>query len=58
MYNTRRTRTEPLTFIPELTKFEKENRKHSQMESNTMAEQRADELTLLEFAMLGLEGTQ
>ena len=57
MHNTRRTRTEPLTFIPELTKFEKENIKNSQVESNTMAEQKADELTLLEFAMPGLEGT-
>ena len=58
MHNTRRIRTEPLTFIPELTRFEKENRKYSQVESNIMEDERADERTLLEFAMPGLEGTQ
>ena len=57
MHNTRRTRIKPLTFILKLW-FEKENRKRSQVESNTMAEQRADEQTLLEFSMPGLEGTQ
>ena len=57
MPNTRKTGKDPLIFIPELTWFERENRKHSQEESNTMAEQR-EERTLLDFAMPGRDGTR
>ena len=57
MHNTQRTRTDSLSFIPELTQFERENRRHSQEKSNTMAEQREEERTLLDFSMLGLDGT-
>ena len=59
MHNTRRTITDPLTFIPELTKFERENRKQFLEEQNTMAEQpREEERTLLDFVMPGLDGTR
>ena len=58
MHNTRRTGTDPLIFIPELTQFERENRRLSQEESNTMAEQREGERTHLDFAMPGLDGTR
>ena len=59
MHNTRRTRTDPLTFIPELTRFERENRRQFLEEQNTMAEQpREEERTLLDFAMPGLDGTR
>ena len=58
MHNTRRTRIDPLTFIPELTRFERENRRHSQEQSSIMAEQREEERTLLDFAMPGLDGTR
>ena len=57
MHNTQRTRTDPLIFISELTLFERENRRLSQEESNTMAEQR-EERTLLDFAMPGRDGTR
>ena len=57
MHNTRRTRTDPLIFIPELTRFERENRRHSLEASSTMAEQREEERTLLDFAMPGLDST-
>ena len=57
MHNTRRTRIDPLTFIPELTRFERENRRHSQEESSIMAEQREEERTLLDFSIPGLDGT-
>ena len=58
MHNTRRIRIDPLTFIPELTRFERENRRHSQEESSIMAEQREVERTLLDFAMPGVDGTR
>ena len=58
MHNTRRIGTDPLIFIPELTRFERENRRLSQEESNTMAEQREGERTHLDFAMPGLDGTR
>ena len=57
MHNTRRTGTDPLIFIPKLTRFERENQRHSLEASNTMVEQR-EERTLLDFAMLGLDGTR
>ena len=41
MHNIRRIGTDPLIFISEHTRFERENRRHSQEESSTMAEQRA-----------------
>ena len=58
MHNTRRTRIDPLIFISELTRFERENMRHSQEESSIMAEQREAERTLLDFAMPGLDGTR
>ena len=57
MHNTRRAGTSPLIFIPKLTRFERENRRHSLEASNTMAEQR-EERTLLDFAMPSLDGTR
>ena len=57
MHNTLRTGTDPLIFISELTWFERENMKYSQEKSNTMVEQQ-EERTLLDFAMLGLDGTR
>ena len=57
MHNTRRIRIDPLIFIPELTRFERGNRRHSQEESSIMAEQREEERTLLDFSIPGLDGT-
>ena len=58
MHNTRRTGTDPLIFILELTWFERENRRHSQEGSSTIEEQQEEERILLDFAMPGLDGTR
>ena len=58
IHNTRRTGTDPLIFIPELTRFERKNKRHSLEASTTMAEQQEEERTLLDFAMPGLDGTR
>ena len=62
MHNTRRSRREPLLFISNLSQFEKENRRRSRSVSREMATQGAQQTdekrTLLEFAMLGLEGAR
>ena len=57
MRNTRRTGTDPLIFILELIRFEREKMRLSQEELNAMAEQR-EEITLLNLAMSGLNGTR
>ena len=57
MHNTRKTGTDPLIFIAELTRYERENRRHSLEASSTMVEQWEEKRTLLDFSMLGLDGT-
>ena len=58
MYNTRRFGKNPLTYVPELIRFEKENRRRLREESSTMAnnENQADTRVLLDTSMLGLGG--
>ena len=59
MHNTRRTGKYPLVYIPELTKFEKENRRHSREEASTMANegnQAADTRVLMDTSMPDLGG--
>ena len=58
MHNTRRSRKTPLIYIPELTRFEKENRRRFQEELGTMAnnEDQADTRVLLDTSMPGLGG--
>ena len=60
MHNTRRSGKNPLTYIPELTRFEKENRRRLREESSTMAnnENQADTRVLLDTSMPGLGGTR
>ena len=59
MHNTRRARQEPLLFISDLSKLEKENQRRLKSKLNTMdaqgAQQADTEQTLLEFAMPGLD---
>ena len=60
MHNTRRSRKTPLIYIPELTRFKKENRRHFQEESGTMAnnEDQVDTRVLLDTSMPGLGGAR
>ena len=61
MHNTRRTGKDPLTYIPELTRFEKENRRHFLETSRKMANegnQNADTRVLLDTSMPGLGGAR
>ena len=60
MHNTRRSGKNPLTYILELTRFEKENRRRLREESSTMAnnENQADTRVLLDTSMPGLGGTR
>ena len=61
MHNIRRTGKDPLTYIPELTRFEKENRRHFLETSRKMANegnQNADTRVLLDTSMPGLGGAR
>ena len=59
MHSTQRSGKKPLTYIPELTRFEKENCRRSREEANTMANegnQVADTRVLLDTSIPGLGG--
>ena len=60
MHNTQRSGKNPLTYTPELTRFEKKNRKCSLEESRTMAnnENPTDTRVLLDTSMSDLGGTR
>ena len=61
MHSTRRFGKKPLTYIPELTRFEKENRRRSREEASIMANEEnqvADTRVLLDTSMPGLGGAR
>ena len=58
MHNTRRSRKEPLTYIPELIRFEKSNKKQSKSITRIMAEEVVNARTLLDTSVPCLEGIQ
>ena len=58
MHNTQRSGKDPLTYIPELTRFEKSNKKQSKSTSSTMAKEAVNARILLDTSMSGLKGTQ
>ena len=59
MHSTQRSEKKTLMYIPELTRFEKENRRRSQEEASTLANEGnevADTRVLLDTSMPGLGG--
>ena len=61
MCSTRRSRKEPLLYIPELTRFEIQNRRYYREEAKTMANkenQAANIRVLLDTSVPSLGGTQ